>query len=129
MADNRNINLLNNGEFTSRDVTSSTVGELRNELDIPASANVNVGGVLFDHLHLLFGRGHSVGANQANQAQSKRDAKGTVERVLRGDTVGHSVAYLWHVSLEQVALQVVLRSHLCAALGHNDLALYVDATV
>ena len=46
MADNRNINLLNNGEFTSRDVTSSTVGELRNELDIPTSANVNVGGTI-----------------------------------------------------------------------------------
>ena len=46
MADNRNINLLNNGEFASRDVTSSTVGELRNELDIPASANVNVGGTI-----------------------------------------------------------------------------------
>ena len=44
MADNRNINLLNNGEFTSRDVTSSTVGELRNELDIPADAQVNVNG-------------------------------------------------------------------------------------
>ena len=39
---NRNINLLNNGEFTSRDVTSSNVGELRNELDIPTDANVNV---------------------------------------------------------------------------------------
>lgn len=46
MADNRNINLLNNGEFTSRDVTSSTVGELRNELEIPTSANVNVGGTI-----------------------------------------------------------------------------------
>ena len=46
MADNRNINLLNNGEFASRDVTSSTVGELRNELDIPTNANVNVGGTI-----------------------------------------------------------------------------------
>ena len=40
------INLLNNGEFTSRDVSSTNVGELRNELDIPASANVNVGGTI-----------------------------------------------------------------------------------
>ena len=40
------INLLNNGEFTSRDVSSSSVGELRNELEIPATANVNVGGTV-----------------------------------------------------------------------------------
>ena len=40
------INLLNNGEFTSQDVTSGNVGELRNELEIPASANVNVGGTV-----------------------------------------------------------------------------------
>ena len=42
----RNINLLNNGEFTSRDVSSTTVGELRNELEIPSAANVNVGGTV-----------------------------------------------------------------------------------
>ena len=40
------INLLNNGEFTSRDVSSSNVGELRNELEIPTSATVNVGGTI-----------------------------------------------------------------------------------
>ncbi len=40
------INLLNNGEFTSRDVSSTTVGDLRNELDIPNDANVNVGGTV-----------------------------------------------------------------------------------
>ena len=40
------INLLNNGEFTSRDVSSTTVGELRNELEIPSSATVNVGGTI-----------------------------------------------------------------------------------
>ena len=40
------INLLNNGEFTSRDVSASTVGDLRNELEIPASAQVNVGGTI-----------------------------------------------------------------------------------
>ena len=42
----KTINLLNNGEFTSRDVTSGNVGELRNELEIPTSANVNVGGTV-----------------------------------------------------------------------------------
>ena len=42
----KKINLLNNGEFTSRDVTSSNVGELRNELEIPTDANVNVGGTI-----------------------------------------------------------------------------------
>ena len=46
MADSRKINLLNNGEFTSRDVSSGTVGELRNELEIPTSAQVNVGGTI-----------------------------------------------------------------------------------
>ena len=46
MANTITINLLNNGEFISQDVTSGTVGELRNELDIPTSANVNVGGTI-----------------------------------------------------------------------------------
>ena len=40
------IILLNNGEFTSRDVSSQTVGELRNELEIPSASNVNVGGTV-----------------------------------------------------------------------------------
>ena len=42
----KKINLLNNGEFTSRDVSASNVGELRNELEIPSSAQVNVGGTI-----------------------------------------------------------------------------------
>tara|TARA_R110002051_G_scaffold324894_1_gene424410 strand:- start:3777 stop:3986 length:210 start_codon:yes stop_codon:yes gene_type:complete len=46
MADSKTINLLNNGEFTSRDVSASTVGDLRNELEIPITANVNVGGTV-----------------------------------------------------------------------------------
>ena len=41
-----NINLLVNGEFVSRDVTSTTVGELRNELEVPTDANVMVGGTI-----------------------------------------------------------------------------------
>ena len=40
------INLLENGEFVSKDVTSTTVGELRNELDIPVDANVMVAGTV-----------------------------------------------------------------------------------
>ena len=40
------INLLNNGEFTSQDVSSANVGELRNELEIPSTATVNVGGTI-----------------------------------------------------------------------------------
>ena len=40
------INLLNNGEFTSRDVSAANVGDLRNELEIPSSAQVNVGGTI-----------------------------------------------------------------------------------
>ena len=40
------INLLENGEFSPRDTASNNVGELRNELDIPAAANVMVGGTI-----------------------------------------------------------------------------------
>jgi len=43
---NKTINLLNNGEFQSREVSSGTVGDLRNDLDIPGDANVNVGGTV-----------------------------------------------------------------------------------
>ena len=49
MADNSNtltINLLQNGEFSPRDTSSKTVGELRNELEIPTDANVMVGGTI-----------------------------------------------------------------------------------
>tara|TARA_R100001594_G_scaffold3754_7_gene13870 strand:+ start:9673 stop:9882 length:210 start_codon:yes stop_codon:yes gene_type:complete len=46
MSDNRTINLLQNGEFASRETSSKTVGELRNELEIPASANVMVSGTI-----------------------------------------------------------------------------------
>ena len=47
MADStKTINLLSNGEFTSRDVSANNVGELRNELEIPRDANVNVGGTV-----------------------------------------------------------------------------------
>ena len=45
-SNNKVINLLNNGEFQSRETTSGTVGDLRNELDIPNDANVNVGGTV-----------------------------------------------------------------------------------
>jgi len=40
------INLLENGEFNSRETSSKTVGDLRNELEIPASANVMVSGTI-----------------------------------------------------------------------------------
>ena len=40
------INLLENGEFNPRDTASKDVGGLRNELDIPADANVMVGGTI-----------------------------------------------------------------------------------
>lgn len=46
MSDAIKINLLNNGEFQSQDVASKTVGELRNELEIPTSARINVGGTI-----------------------------------------------------------------------------------
>jgi hypothetical protein len=46
MSDNRTINLLQNGEFASRETSSKTVGELRNELEIPSSANVMVSGTI-----------------------------------------------------------------------------------
>tara|TARA_Y100000401_G_scaffold6551_1_gene4485 strand:- start:3983 stop:4195 length:213 start_codon:yes stop_codon:yes gene_type:complete len=44
--DSITINLLENGEFASRETSSKTVGDLRNELDIPASANVMVAGTI-----------------------------------------------------------------------------------
>ena len=44
MADKIEINLLENGEFTKREIAATNVGELRNELEIPANANVMVGG-------------------------------------------------------------------------------------
>ena len=40
------INLLENGEFNSRETSSTTVGELRVELEIPSSANVMVSGTI-----------------------------------------------------------------------------------
>ena len=46
MSDNRTINLLENGEFNSREISSTNVGELRNELEIPASSNVMVAGTI-----------------------------------------------------------------------------------
>ena len=44
--DSIKINLLENGEFNSRDTASKTVGDLRNELEIPAPANVMVAGTI-----------------------------------------------------------------------------------
>ena len=44
--DSIKINLLENGEFNSRDTASKTVGDLRNELEIPATANVMVAGTI-----------------------------------------------------------------------------------
>ena len=40
------INLLENGEFNLRETSSKTVGDLRNELEVPASANVMVSGTI-----------------------------------------------------------------------------------
>ena len=44
--ENIKINLLENGEFNSRETSSKTVGDLRNELEIPANANVMVQGTI-----------------------------------------------------------------------------------
>ena len=84
--------------------------------------------MLLNHLNLFFHRHHSVGANEANQAQGKRNAEGTVKRILRRETVRHRVAHLRDFSAEHITGQVVLRSHLRATLGHNNLACDVDAT-
>lgn len=46
MADNITINLLENGEFNSRETASTTVGDLRNELSIDTDANVMVAGTI-----------------------------------------------------------------------------------
>tara|TARA_R100000781_G_scaffold114669_1_gene86083 strand:- start:874 stop:1086 length:213 start_codon:yes stop_codon:yes gene_type:complete len=47
------INLLENGEFNSRETSSKTVGELRVELEIPASANVMVSGTIRQNDYVL----------------------------------------------------------------------------
>ena len=44
--ENITINLLENGEFNSRETASKTVGDLRNELEIPVNANVMVAGTI-----------------------------------------------------------------------------------
>ena len=44
--ENITINLLENGEFNSRETASTSVGDLRNELEIPATANVMVAGTI-----------------------------------------------------------------------------------
>ena len=44
--ENITINLLENGEFNPRETSSKTVGDLRNELTIPAEANVMVAGTI-----------------------------------------------------------------------------------
>ncbi len=44
--DNITINLLDNGEFNSRETASKTVGDLRNELEIPTNSNVMVAGTI-----------------------------------------------------------------------------------
>lgn len=46
MADTIKINMLENGEFNLRETSSTTVGELRVELDIPSTANVMVSGTI-----------------------------------------------------------------------------------
>ena len=40
------IKLLLNGEFVSQEITSETVGDLRNELSIPSDAKVMVQGTV-----------------------------------------------------------------------------------
>ena len=47
------INLLENGEFNSRETSSKTVGELRVELEIPSSANVMVSGTIRQNDYVL----------------------------------------------------------------------------
>ena len=43
-SNSKSISLLDGGAFNRRDVNSTNVGELRNELDIPTDAQVNVNG-------------------------------------------------------------------------------------
>ena len=40
------INLLSNGTFSPREVSAKTVGDLKLELDLDSSVNVNVGGTI-----------------------------------------------------------------------------------
>ena len=45
-SDTIKINMLENGEFNLRETSSTTVGELRNELSIPTDAKVMVQGTV-----------------------------------------------------------------------------------
>ena len=47
------INLLENGEFNLRETSSKTVGDLRNELEIPSGANVMVSGTIRQNDYVL----------------------------------------------------------------------------
>ena len=47
------IKLLLNGEFVSQEITSTTVGELRNELSIPPDAKVMVRGTVRTNAYAL----------------------------------------------------------------------------
>ena len=53
MTDTIKINMLENGEFNLRETSSKTVGELRVELDIPATANVMVSGTIRQNDYVL----------------------------------------------------------------------------
>ena len=52
-SDTIKINMLENGEFNLRETSSKTVGELRVELDIPATANVMVSGTIRQNDYVL----------------------------------------------------------------------------
>ena len=47
------INLIQNREFSPTDTSSTTVGDLRNELEIPTTANVMVSGVVRQNDYVL----------------------------------------------------------------------------
>ena len=53
MTDTIKINMLENGEFNLRETSSKTVGELRVELNIPATANVMVSGTIRQNDYVL----------------------------------------------------------------------------
>ena len=47
------INFLENGEYTLRETTAKTVGDLRLKYEIPANAQINVSGSIVENDHVL----------------------------------------------------------------------------
>ena len=67
-------------------------------------------GVLLEHIQFFLKRLHTVGANKAKHTERKGHAQGAVKRVLQGEAEAHLVTHFWHFNV--VALEVVIDAEL-----------------